>query len=666
MIWTLGAPLVWTDDQETEEENYVGGHDEDLEQATVVTAVLDNGVDFEANIKAEKGDSPSSLPSLIKTQSEHVTSDKKSSGTRIAHPWHSEHAPSTNKSSESRIAKPWLPAGLIATSMTVKEAGDLHRLRDYSQGRYKQTSDDEIPSYPVFMGKNHHPIKEVVVHFPSQPSEDRSRVPPRAVQRQSSFKTHSEHGSSASNSGLPPAVNHWHSEHGPLVHKSSLARIVHAKSKTVHEAEDLDMDTYEPFLKAISIPSEFSGNRSIRLRQMQMKESIEVLPGNHQKKTHRRASSTFDGSPPIPPKRRPPSRASKSLDGNVFMGQLGRQRVPNRVRRDSNNSGTAPEPSISQEAKGAPSPPKRVPPKKTKSLAKDEFKGKLGRQPHKATKSLDEIDFMGILNLQPKREIHSLSKLDVKGKLGRQPPKAAKSLEENVFMGGLGRQPPKVTHSLAEMEFKDQLGRQLPKATKSLGENAFVGGVGRHSGHYDLKDELGRHSGHYKLKDDTASQPSKKGAFSRLMRRNSGFAHVGPEPERLVNNISELPHSFTLKIAKAKETTVNNTSDPPQSSAHQASEPKETEDVFPWSQPLQPQVDGILNNALQERVPLNLIDTTDVDEFRKSLGRDRNPYLRKKFAGGSYKDGIDLKVLAVPETGSQPLQQSPIKKAVAA
>jgi hypothetical protein len=191
---------------------------------------------------------------------------------------------------------------------------------------------------------------------------------------------------------------------------------------------------------SISIPHEFS-DRSIK--SVVMKEAIEALQGNRQKKTHRRASSTFDGSPPIPPKRRPPSRASKSLDENVFMGHLGCQRVPNRVRRESNKTSTAPEPSILQEAKGAPSPLKRVPPKATTSLAENEFKGKLSRQPPKTTKSLDEIDFMDILGLEPTKEIHSASEHEVKGKLGRQPPKAAKDLEESVFMGGLGRQPPK-------------------------------------------------------------------------------------------------------------------------------------------------------------------------------------------------------------------------------
>jgi hypothetical protein len=53
-------------------------------------------------------------------------------------------------------------------------------------------------------------------------------------------------------------------------------------------------------------------------------------------------------------------------------------------------------------------------------------------------------------------------------------------------------------------------------------------------------------------------------------------------------------------------------------------------------------------------------------EFRKSLGRERNPYLRKKFEKGSYKHGIDFKVLTVAETGPQPFQKSPIKKALAA
>jgi hypothetical protein len=320
-----------------------------------VTAVLDSKVDIEA----EKGDSPSSsLSSFMNTQSEHVASVNKSSRTRIAHPLHSEHGPSTNKSSVSCITKPWLPAGLIATSRTVKEAGDLHRLRDYSQGRNTQTSDYEITEYPAFMGKNHHPIKDMVIHFPSQPSEDKSRAPPRGVQRQSSFETHSEHESSASKAGSARAVNQWHSEHGLPVKRSSLARIVHSKSKTFYEAKDLNMDTYEPFLKAIRIPSEFSGDRSIKMQQMQMKESIE---GNRQRKSQRRASSTFDGSPPIPPKRRPPSRASKSLDEKVFMSQLGRQRVPNRVKKENVR------PPIPQEGptplKRVPTPPKRVSPK---------------------------------------------------------------------------------------------------------------------------------------------------------------------------------------------------------------------------------------------------------------------------------------------------------------
>jgi hypothetical protein len=229
------------------------------------------------------------------------------------------------------------------------------------------------------MGKNHHPIKDMVIQFPSQPSEDKRRAPPRGVQRQPSFKTHSEHESSTSKADRARAVNQWHSEHGPAAKRSSLARIIHSKTKTVYEAKDLNMDTYEPFLKAMRIPSEFSGDRSIKMQQMQMKESIE---GNRQKKTQRRASSTFDGSPPIPPKRRPPSRASRSLDENVFMSQLGRQRVPNRVKKENVR------PPIPQEAptppKRVPTPPKRVPPKVPlniiKTLDLDEFRRSLGRE----------------------------------------------------------------------------------------------------------------------------------------------------------------------------------------------------------------------------------------------------------------------------------------------
>jgi hypothetical protein len=181
----------------------------------------------------------------------------------------------TMKSIMSCITKPWLLAGLIATSRTVKQAGDLHRLRDYSQGRNTQTSDDKIKECPVFMGKKKDPIKDMVIQFPSQPSEDKSRAPPRGVRRQPSFKTRSEHEPSASKAGLARPVNQWHSEHGPPVRKASLARIVHAKSKTVHAAKDLNMDTYEPFLKAMRVPSEFSGHRSIKSQQMQMKKSIE-------------------------------------------------------------------------------------------------------------------------------------------------------------------------------------------------------------------------------------------------------------------------------------------------------------------------------------------------------------------------------------------------------
>lgn len=190
MIQRLGAPPLWTGDPENLEEHYAGGHNEDSEQVetpTTVTVVLYNIVDSKDNSEAEKGDSPASLPSLtMKTQSEHRPFTSKSRGARISHPWYSEHRSSTNKSSEARSAKPWLPAVLIATSKTVKEAGDLNRLRDYSQGPNKQTSDDEINYYPVFMdpkgpGKNQHPIKDIVIKFPSQPSDHRHRGAPRSV-----------------------------------------------------------------------------------------------------------------------------------------------------------------------------------------------------------------------------------------------------------------------------------------------------------------------------------------------------------------------------------------------------------------------------------------------------------------------------------------------------
>lgn len=293
--------------------------------------------------------------------------------------------------------------------------------------------------------------------------------------------------------------------------------MVHAKSKTVNEAEDPNTNTYEPFLKAISIPSEFSGRRSIKAQQMQMKDSKVVIPGSLQKKPLRRASSTFDG---IPPKRKPISRA-KSFDENDFIGQLGRQRVPHKVKKDDDKSPTL----------RPPTPPKRVSPKATTSLADNDFKDKFGRQLPKAMKSLVENE--------------------VRGKCGRQLPKVTHYLEENVFMGHLGRGPPKATHSLAENEFKERIGRIPPEAAESLEESCFKGQLGRHSGHYDLEDELGRHSGHYKLKDDTLPEPPKEGVIlSRLInRRYSGFAQVGPEPEPSANNTKGLPQSFMNKVA---------------------------------------------------------------------------------------------------------------------
>jgi hypothetical protein len=523
------------------------------------------------------GPLPASVSNSMESQSEHGLPTRKSSGARLAHPWQSEHVP-------SRITRPWLPTGLIATSRTVKEAGDLHRLRDYSQGRNKQTSDVKIP-YPGFIDtkqkrRDEHPVIKAI-QFPSQPSGDRRRgPPPRGMQQQSSFQVataQSEHGPpSLDKSGGSRGVNRCHSDHGPSYHNSARVTQPWLKSKTRHEAEDPNTGAYEPFLGTIGIPSQFSGDRSSHSQQMQtkqsmqMKESKGVLTGDHQKKSHRRSSSASSGlaPPPAPPRRRPP-RPSKSLDENVFMGQLG---GPVRASRK------------------APTPTRRAPP-------------------------------------------------------NREAPKAARSLTENDLKGKLGRQP--------------------PRATKSQDENQF-------------KDALGRHSGHC----NTASEPPKKGAIppllARIMQRraSTGIAQVGPEPMKRrgsagFEQVGPVPITKKRESAGfAPESRVNNISGPPLS----LTALREAKNVSEGSHQTQPQVDHLLGNldtVPQERVPINLNDTLDLDEFRRNLGRDRNPYLPRKFDKESYKHGIASLVLTIAETGPQPHSPpdspplSPIKKSAA-
>jgi hypothetical protein len=400
----------------------------------------------------------------------------------------------------------------------------------------KRVKNGKITPYPMVIDtklteKNHdeHPVK--AIQFPTQSSGARLRRPPRGVQRQSSFrdaKARSEQGPSANKSSGARIVNRWHSKHGPSANKSSGARIVNrwhlehgpsankssgagivqpwllrgriAKSKRVNAGGDLNTSTvsYEPFLKPISIPSQFSGDGS-NSQQTQTKESKDVLTGNHQKKSHLRASSSFDDSPPASPKRQAP-RASKPLDENVLMGQLGHHRVPCKVYKDNDKSVMALEPPIPKKAKVAPTPPKREPPKATKTLTENEFKGKL------------------------------------------------------------------VLHSVPIKIYKDE----------------------------------------------PASKPRKRGAIPPVLARfikarTSRFAKVG--------SVSQGSHQTP------------------------------------------PQVD-------EGRVPLNLIETLDLNEFRRNLGRDQNPYLQIKFEKkDSYRHGIAFKVLTIAETGPQP--SSPIKKKTA-
>jgi hypothetical protein len=115
--------------------------------------------------------------------------------------------------------------------------------------------------------------------------------------------------------------------------------------------------TYEPFIEAIKIPFQFSGDRSFKSQQMTVtEESKGVLPGKHKKRVHQRASLSFNGSPFTPPKRKS-LRATKSFDEHDFVDNLGRPRVSYKNSKDNDKSVTASaEPRTTQRVKNALTP----------------------------------------------------------------------------------------------------------------------------------------------------------------------------------------------------------------------------------------------------------------------------------------------------------------------
>jgi hypothetical protein len=107
---------------------------------------------------------------------------------------------------------------------------------------------------------------------------------------------------------------------------------------------------YEPFLEVIRIPSQRSGDKSMKSEMIN--QSKDVFTGKHKKKAKVRESLSFNGSSPIPPKRKL-LRAIKSFDERDFVEKLGRHQVPYKSSKD----GTASvEPPTAQKAKGAPTP----------------------------------------------------------------------------------------------------------------------------------------------------------------------------------------------------------------------------------------------------------------------------------------------------------------------
>jgi hypothetical protein len=432
------------------------------------------------------------------------------------------------------------------------------------------------PLWP-FMGKKQHPIKDMVIQFPSQPSEDKSRGKPgrrplRATKsldenafmgmlcRQPPKALHSlaENECRGKAGHQPPTATKCLEEN---VFMGQLGRQPPKVTRSLREDEFKDKLGRQPPISAKSLEGNaFIGQLGRHSGQYDLKDELGRHSGHNklkdvtasqprkqvafsrlrrnsrfaqvgpepealvngtseapQSSTHEVAKPTKtqdvsydsqqtqpqvdcllgilskDGSPPIHPKRRPPSRASKSLDETVFMSQLGRQRIPDRVKKEDVR----------------PIPPKRRPPSRaSKSLDETVFMSQLGRQ-----RIPDRVKKEDVRPIPPKR---------------RPPSRTSKSLDENVFMSQLGRQ--------------------------------------------GIPD---------RVKEENARPPIRQEA-------------------------------------------------PP-------------------------------------KVPLNLIDTLDLNEFRRSLGRQRNPYLRKEFETGSYKHGIDFKVLTIAESGPQPFTPSAlIKKAMAA
>jgi hypothetical protein len=257
MTQRLGAPPVWRaheDPKQAITPPTSDGQQGMIVKATLMTVILDSDGDSQED--SESGHSRNTHFNL-ETAPEAPPTYAQAKGalpTSISR-FDLEQESSVNESSGARSVHLRLPTRLIVKWKRVKEAGDLHRTRDYSQVRNKRMPRSKPSLHPVFIDtkrtekyRGEPPVKSIQI--PSQPSGDRHGGSRGVLQRSSTDMVLKS-----------KAVN--------TVRDSSQAR----NKQTSHDkmspyqaphsgegAECIEEDSciYEPFLKPIRIPSQKS------------------------------------------------------------------------------------------------------------------------------------------------------------------------------------------------------------------------------------------------------------------------------------------------------------------------------------------------------------------------------------------------------------------------
>jgi hypothetical protein len=520
---------------------------------------------------------------FMKTQSEHGASVKKSSGARVAHPWQSEHVPSANKSNAARITRTWSPTDLIATSRTVKQAGDLHRPRDYSQGQNKQTSDVEIPYKSGFRGaaaradqlldkmeakhqagdmdlKPNTFTYNAVINALAKSGEAGAAARAERVLQNMVNRHRNGGGDDISPTTInintvldawaktdfidtapaPPITSAPTSKSASRTNSTSTTSSTSTSTSTVHVASN------NTFPRNDSNNNNTNNNNNNTPSKLPIPGTKTAAAGaertEKRRDEHSVKATQFPSQPSGYRRRRPPSGIQRQSSFQVAKAQS--EHGPPSLNKSGGSRGanlwhSDHGPSIHHSARIIQPWLKYT----TANEAEDpntgiyepfletigipsQFSGDRGSHSQQMQTKQSMKKSKRVLPGGHQKKSHSRASSTSSGSAPAPPklrlPRPKKSLDDNVLMGQLGG-PVRASRKAPTPPRR----RQQPKATKSQDGNESKGKLDRQplkattsQGENGFKDELGRHSGHYKInKDDTASEPLNRGAIPPSLAR---------------------------------------------------------------------------------------------------------------------------------------------------